>query len=302
MNDDKYYVNYLKDRSKTVENMLQRRMDEITPEVPEQIKNAMEYSLMAGGKRLRPIMLMEAAKACGLENTDETEPYVCAIEMIHTSSLIHDDLPAMDDDDLRRGRPTSHKVFGEAMAILAGDALLNHANEIMARYVCSATQPRFAKAEYAITRATGISGMIGGQTIDVLAEKEGLNIASEELLTKIYSMKTCALLEGAVAAGAYIAGADEETVCKWRRYALYTGLAFQIVDDILDVEGDESIIGKPVGSDADNNKPTFVTLMGLDGARTYAEKYTGQAKRIAEELGNAEFFVWLADFLCSRDR
>lgn len=302
MNTNEYYINYLTEQSVGVEAMLKRRMSEITSDVPPQIAEAMEYSLMAGGKRLRPIMLAEAARSCGLKNIADTEIYASAIEMIHTSSLIHDDLPAMDNDDLRRGKPTSHKVFGEAMAILAGDALLNHANEIMARHVSENTEPRFAKAAYAITKATGISGMIGGQTIDILAEKAGLDIASEELLVKMYSMKTCALLEGAVAAGAYIAGADESVVNKWRKYALYIGLAFQIVDDILDVVGNESVLGKPIGSDSENNKPTFVTLMGLDGAREYAEKYTDMAKSIACELGNAEFFLWLADYLCKRDR
>lgn len=302
MNTNEYYINYLTEQSVGVEAMLKRRMSEITSDVPPQIAEAMEYSLMAGGKRLRPIMLAEAARSCGLKNITDTEIYASAIEMIHTSSLIHDDLPAMDNDDLRRGKPTSHKVFGEAMAILAGDALLNHANEIMARHVSENTEPRFAKATYAITKATGISGMIGGQTIDILAEKAGLDIASEELLVKMYSMKTCALLEGAVAAGAYIAGAQESVVNKWRKYALYIGLAFQIVDDILDVAGNESVLGKPIGSDSENNKPTFVTLMGLDGAREYAEKYTDMAKGIACELGNAEFFLWLADYLCKRDR
>ena len=290
MNTNEYYINYLTEQSVGVEAMLKRRMSEITSDVPPQIAEAMEYSLMAGGKRLRPIMLAEAARSCGLKNITDTEIYASAIEMIHTSSLIHDDLPAMDNDDLRRGKPTSHKVFGEAMAILAGDALLNHANEIMARHVSENTEPRFAKATYAITKATGISGMIGGQTIDILAEKAGLDIASEELLV------------GTVAAGAYIAGADESVVNKWRKYALYIGLAFQIVDDILDVVGNESVLGKPIGSDSENNKPTFVTLMGLDGAREYAEKYTDMAKSIACELGNAEFFLWLADYLCKRDR
>lgn len=302
MNTNEYYINYLTEQSAGVEAMLKRRMSEITSDVPPQIAEAMEYSLMAGGKRLRPIMLAEAARSCGLKNITDTEIYASAIEMIHTSSLIHDDLPAMDNDDLRRGKPTSHKVFGEAMAILAGDALLNHANEIMARHVSENTEPRFAKATYAITKATGISGMIGGQTIDILAEKAGLDIASEELLVKMYSMKTCALLEGAVAAGAYIAGAQESVVNKWRKYALYIGLAFQIVDDILDVVGNESVLGKPIGSDSENNKPTFVTLMGLDGARAYAEKYTDMAKNIVCEFENAEFFLWLADYLCKRDK
>lgn len=300
--NDEYYKAYLKKRSAEVEIMLQRRIDEITADVPVQIAEAMKYSLMAGGKRLRPVMLMEAALACGAKDISETEIYACAIEMIHTSSLIHDDLPAMDNDDLRRGRPTSHKVFGEAVAILAGDALLNHASEIMAAHLSVNAEPRFAKAAYAITKATGISGMIGGQTIDVLAEKTGLNIADRELLTKMYAMKTCALLQGALSAGAYIAGADEAIVEKWREYALYVGLAFQIIDDVLDVVGDEAVLGKPIGSDSLNNKPTFVTLMGIDGAKKAVLDYTDMAKNIANELGNADFFVWLADYLSVRDR
>ncbi len=302
MNINEYYINYLNEMAQYVEKTLKSQMELIDENVPDEIVNAMNYSLMAGGKRLRPIMLMEAARSSGLTNIKETEVFASALEMIHTSSLIHDDLPAMDNDDLRRGKPTSHKVFGDAMAILAGDALLNHASEIMAKYVSEHCEKRFAMAAYTINRVTGITGMIGGQTIDILAEKEGKDIAEKELLKKMYSMKTCALLEGAVKAGAYIAGADENTVEKWGEYALYVGLAFQIVDDILDVVGNTDIIGKPVGSDAQNDKPTFVTLEGVDGARRIAEEYTEMAKKIAFEIGNADFFVWLADYLCKRDK
>lgn len=298
----KVYDDYIKEQTLQIETLLNKQMLRVSQNVPIEIVDAMKYSLMAGGKRLRPLMLMEAAKACGLKNKDDSEVFACAIEMIHTSSLIHDDLPAMDNDDLRRGRPTSHKVYGEAMAILAGDALLNHASEIMSEYVSNHCEVRFAKAAYVINKVTGIRGMIGGQTIDILAEKAGKDIASYELLTKMYSMKTCALLEGAVEAGAYIAGANDETVRKWAEYALNLGLAFQITDDILDVVGDSNIIGKNVGSDANNDKPTFVTFVGVDGARSVANKYTEKAKSIAKEIGNAEFFVWIADYLCKRDR
>lgn len=268
---------------------------------PTQIVEAMEYSLMAGGKRIRPVMMLESARACGLNNTDEIEVFACALEMIHSSSLIHDDLPAMDDDDLRRGKPTNHKVFGEAMAILAGDALLNHANEMTTDYVAQHTESRYAKAACEIAKATGITGMIGGQTIDVLAEKKGLDIADEEMLTKIHTMKTCALLMCAVAVGAYVAGKSEDIVQKWREYGLNLGLAFQITDDVLDVVGDEKVLGKPIGSDSENQKPTFVTLMGVDKAKRKAREYTEKAKQIATELENADFFVWLADYLCDRN-
>ncbi len=295
------YIEYLKNECAEVEKILRERIAEIPEFVPSQIVEAMEYSLLAGGKRIRPIMLRAAAKASGLKDISQTDMFASAIEMIHTSSLIHDDLPAMDNDDLRRGRPTNHKVYGEAMAILAGDALLNHASEIMARYVAEHNEKRFAMAGYTVNRVTGITGMIGGQTIDILAEKTGLDIASEEILTKIHSMKTCALLEGAVVAGAYIGGADDATIEKWKKYALYLGLAFQIIDDILDVTGDEATLGKPVGSDSENGKPTFVTLMGVDGAKAIAKKYTDMAVETAKSIGNAEFFVWLAEYLCKRE-
>lgn len=281
-----------------VEDALAKKVAEMEG-APKQIVEAMEYSLMAGGKRIRPVMMMEAARACGLDDMSKVEPFACALEMIHSSSLIHDDLPAMDDDDLRRGKPTNHKVFGEAMAILAGDALLNHASQIMTEAVAESCDSGMAKAAREITYATGIFGMIGGQTIDVLAEKTGLDIASEAMLTRIHSMKTCALLQCAVASGAYIAGADDEAVKKWKQYGLYLGMAFQIIDDILDVVGDEVLLGKPVGSDSQNGKPTFVTLMGLDGAMEKAEEYTQKAKKTAESLG-ADFFVWLAEYLCDR--
>lgn len=298
MND---YLLKLETDAKSVETMLGDCVEAMYRNAPVQIVEAMEYSLMAGGKRIRPVMMIESAAACGLKDIEEIKVFACALEMIHSSSLIHDDLPAMDDDDLRRGKLTNHKVFGEAMAILAGDALLNHANEMTAEYVSQHTEKRFAKAAYEISKATGITGMIGGQTIDVLAEKNGLDIADEEILTKIHTMKTCALLKCAVAVGAYIAGKDEETVQKWREYGFNLGLAFQITDDVLDVVGDEKILGKPVGSDSENQKPTFVTIMGVENAKRKAREYTAKAKQIAAELENADFFVWLADYLCDRN-
>lgn len=297
----KDYLSQLKEDAVLVEKMLGDCVDKMYSTAPKQLVEAMEYSLMAGGKRIRPVMMIECAKACGLKNIDEIKMFACALEMIHSSSLIHDDLPAMDNDDLRRGKPTNHKVFGEAMAILAGDALLNYANEITTKYVAENTESRFAKAACEISEATGITGMIGGQTIDVLAEKTGLNIADEGMLTKIHTMKTCALLKCAVAVGAYVAGKDEKTVQKWREYGLNLGLAFQITDDVLDVVGDEKLLGKPIGSDAENQKPTFVTMLGIEGAKTKAHEYTAKAKQIAQTLENANFFVWLADYLCERD-
>ncbi len=294
------YNAYLKNKIKDTEKILNDEMAAISPEAPAEIVKAMEYSLMAGGKRLRPIMLSEAAKTFS-GNTEGTERFAAAIEMIHTSSLIHDDLPAMDNDDLRRGRPTSHKVFGEAMAILAGDALLNHANEIMAEYLSEHPEKRFAKAQYEIVKATGISGMIGGQTIDVYAEKTGVPITDIKLMEKMYSMKTCALLVGALKAGAYIGGADDEAAEKFAEYGLLIGLAFQIIDDILDIIGDEKLLGKPIGSDDENGKTTFVSLVGIEKAKKIADEYTKTAKNLIKTIPDTGFFIFLADYLAKRE-
>ena len=292
---------YLAQRSTAVEEMLRNEVAKMD-KAPRQIVEAMEYSLLAGGKRLRPVMLLEAAKVCGLIEEKEAVPFACALEMIHTSSLIHDDLPAMDNDDFRRGRPTNHKVYGEAMAILAGDALLNHANEIMAHYTALHCERRFAQAAYTITSATGITGMIGGQTIDVLSEQTDLTIDSEPLLRKIHTMKTCALIRAAVVAGAQIAQASESLICQWEAYAQALGLAFQITDDILDVTGNPEILGKPTGSDLHNQKATFVTLLGLEKAQAAADEETNKAISAAEKIPNADFFIWLAKYLSRRDK
>ena len=292
---------YLAQRSAAVEKMLRCEVAKMD-KAPRQIVEAMEYSLLAGGKRLRPVMLLEAAKVCGLTEEKEAVPFACALEMIHTSSLIHDDLPAMDNDDFRRGRPTNHKVYGEAMAILAGDALLNHANEIMAHYTALHCENRFAQAAYTITSATGITGMIGGQTIDVLSEQTSLTIDSEPLLRKIHTMKTCALIRAAVVAGAQIAQASESLICQWEAYAQALGLAFQITDDILDVTGNPEVLGKPTGSDLHNQKATFVTLLGLEKAQAAADEETNKAVSAAEKIPNADFFIWLAKYLSRRDK
>ncbi len=295
------YKAYLAQRSAAVEEMLRSEVAKMD-KAPRQIAEAMEYSLLAGGKRLRPVMLLEAAKVCGLIEEKEAVPFACALEMIHTSSLIHDDLPAMDNDDFRRGRPTNHKVYGEAMAILAGDALLNHANEIMAHYTALHCERRFAQAAYTITSATGITGMIGGQTIDVLSEQTDLTIDSEPLLRKIHTMKTCALIRAAVVAGAQIAQASESLIHQWETYAQALGLAFQITDDILDVTGNPEILGKPTGSDLHNQKATFVTLLGLEKAQAAADEETNKAISAAEKIPNADFFIWLAKYLSRRDK
>ena len=295
------YKAYLAQRSAAVEEMLRSEVAKMD-KAPRQIAEAMEYSLLAGGKRLRPVMLLEAAKVCGLIEEKEAVPFACALEMIHTSSLIHDDLPAMDNDDFRRGRPTNHKVYGEAMAILAGDALLNHANEIMAHYTALHCERRFAQAAYTITSATGITGMIGGQTIDVLSEQTDLTIDSEPLLRKIHTMKTCALIRAAVVAGAQIAQASESLIHQWETYAQALGLAFQITDDILDIEGSVEKVGKTVRKDVKANKATYVSVVGVDAAKAKAKELIAHAVDALTPFGErAVPLKELALFILTRD-
>ena len=228
------------------------------------IFEAMNYSLRAGGKRLRPILLMEAYKLCQGQGEDFV-PYSVAMEMIHTYSLIHDDLPALDNDDLRRGKPTNHIVFGEAMAILAGDALLNTAYETMLNATFKHPRPELSlRAAYEISRGAGIYGMIGGQVVDVESEDKKIN---KDKLDYIHMNKTAAMIVGSVRAGAILAGIDEDRLESLTKYAENIGLAFQIVDDILDIEGDEKLLGKRVGSDLDNDKSTYPSLLGISESK-----------------------------------
>lgn len=229
---------------------------------------AMRYSLMAGGKRVRPILLLAGAEAVGSDSMGFM-PFACAIECIHTYSLIHDDLPAMDDDDLRRGRPTCHKVFGEAIAILAGDGLLTCAFELMTNQaLVGHIPPEFViKAISIISRAAGASGMVGGQTADILLEGKDINLGT---LSFIHTHKTGALLQASVEVGGLLGKGTEAEVEHLKRYGAALGLAFQVIDDILDVEGDSAIMGKPAGSDARKNKATYPALFGIDEAKKKA--------------------------------
>lgn len=243
---------------------------------------AMEYSLQAGGKRIRPIALLETAKAFGVEK-DKVLPYCLALEMIHTYSLIHDDLPSMDNDDLRRGLATNHKVFGEAFAILAGDALLNYAYETMlADCVLNFSQGRLRASEL-IARSSGIYGMVGGQVLDIQLENQNCD---EEMLIYIHSHKTGALLSASVLAGALIGDAREEELVCLRSYAQDIGLAFQITDDLLDVTGDVDMIGKNTGVDSDKN--TFPHLFGVEKSVRKRDELTNRAishlRRIDRDL------------------
>ncbi|MGN1059799.1 MAG: polyprenyl synthetase family protein, partial [Clostridia bacterium] len=225
------------------------------------VYDAMEYSLFSGGKRIRPVLCVACAELFG--NAEEALPFACAIEMIHTYSLIHDDLPCMDDDDLRRGKPTNHIVYGEAMAVLAGDALLNLAFETVLQHSKAAPALTLEGLKI-IAESAGTEGMIGGQVIDL--ESEGKTIDSVTLMA-MHVHKTGALMMAAAKTGALIGGGTKEDVLTMEKFARYLGVAFQIKDDILDVESTAEVLGKPIGSDSANQKTTFVTLYGLEQSR-----------------------------------
>nr|WP_114746279.1 farnesyl diphosphate synthase [Falsibacillus pallidus] len=264
---------------------------------PERLKEAMLYSLQAGGKRLRPVLLMATLKAFNKEKKMGLSA-ACALEMIHTYSLIHDDLPSMDDDDLRRGKPTNHKVFGEAFAILAGDGLLTYSFQLIAEDESISPQTRM-KLISLLAKCAGPEGMVGGQAADIEGENKSLGL---EQLEYIHLHKTGKLLVFSVLAGAIIAGANEEELQQYERFAVNLGLAFQIQDDILDIEGDESKIGKPVGSDADNQKSTYPSILSLDGAKAKLAEHVSLAKDALKAAGhNAEFLIGITDLVAERD-
>ena len=233
---------------------------------PERLHEAIRYSVLAPGKRLRPTLVIAAAEALGV-SADVVMPTACALECIHVFSLIHDDLPCMDNDDYRRGRLTNHKVYGEAMALLAGDALLALAFELIASNISCASTESVLKTLKLLSHASGTWGMVGGQVVDM--ESQGQEVSSETL-QYIHACKTGALIKGSVEAGAILAGADPDQQLAFRKYGNHIGLAFQIADDILDVVGDEAVIGKPVGSDQERDKATFPRLFGLDESRRKA--------------------------------
>ena len=265
--------------------------------IPEKLLDAMLYSLTAGGKRMRPVMLLAACEMAG-GNVGDAMPFACALEMIHTSSLIHDDLPAMDNDDLRRGKPTNHKVFGEGVAVLAGDGLLNGASEIMARECVRTGRMEAVRAMEIIVRHTGVTGMIAGQAKDL--ESEGKE-PDEELLTYIHSHKTADLLQAPMEAGLALAGADEAAIRQGGEYARHLGIAFQMTDDLLDVTGDAALLGKNTGMDAEQNKMTWVTLRGVEGTRRDAEREIGLAIEAIRKLPwDTAFFTELAESMVNR--
>ncbi len=289
-------------RKKDYITMIEQRLSEYVPEqelMQADLFHAMRYSLLAGGKRIRPILVLEFCHVLG-GDIKAALPFACAVEMIHTYSLIHDDLPCMDNDDMRRGKPSNHKAFGESTALLAGDALLTKAFEVM----LSPEAVRLAGAQHAaqaagiLAQAAGGHGMIGGQVIDLMSEGKAVSL---DTLKRMDECKTGALIIAAAKMGCVLGGANEERLTAAEIYARSIGLAFQIVDDILDVTGDTQTLGKPVGSDQENDKCTYVTCLGLKNAKRMVDDLTETAIESLICFGNgSEHLVELAKELTMR--
>ena len=269
------------------------------------LKDAMEYSLLAGGKRIRPVLLMAACEFAG-GSVKDALPYACALEYIHTYSLIHDDLPAMDDDELRRGKPTNHIVYGEGNAILAGDGLLNSAFEIMSKNLMMYFDNQKAlvnriKAMHIIAKSAGVQGMVAGQITDLESEGSAPDSIDSDLLNYIHINKTAALIQGALRAGISLGGGDEDMLQAFSKYGENLGLAFQIADDILDVKGRSEELGKMTGSDSENNKLTYVSLFGLEHAENELKRLSDSAIAALKKYDSeADFFRNLVIELAER--
>ena len=297
-NEDLRLKEYLTQRKALVEKVLDTLLpgEELFPPV---IFQASRYSLMAGGKRLRPILCMAAAEAVG-GKIEAVMPAACALELIHTYSLIHDDLPAMDNDDFRRGKPTSHKLFGEAIAILAGDALLTEAFHVLARRDLMPGIPpeRILAVGCEIAEAAGWSGMVAGQVLDIRSEGETLAL---ETLEQLHRLKTGALIRVSLRAGAILGGAEADALAALSDYGRHIGLAFQIADDILNVEGDRALLGKGTGSDAARGKSTFPSLLGIEASRLRAETLVEESlAALASFDERAAPLRWIARYVLER--
>ena len=310
---DKAFDNELLERAAHIEDVLKKflpREDGYAKTVIE----AMNYSLLAGGKRLRPVMMLEAYRLFS-NGADENvvEPFLAAIEMIHTYSLVHDDLPCMDNDEYRRGRKTTHAVYGAGMATLAGDGLLNYAYETAVKGALGSAQlseydgdnsNRFLSALEVKTKKAGIYGMVGGQCADIMAENADLSQEQmKDVLAYIDENKTGALIESSLMVGAILGGASKKQVDMMERAGSNVGIAFQIQDDILDIIGNQEILGKPVGSDEKNNKTTYVSLYGMEKAKEKVKQLSDEASDILKELGFSESFLdRLFDYLIYRNK
>ena len=268
------------------------------PERPESLRDAMRYSLLAGGKRLRPILCLAACELVG-GSSELAMPTAVALEMIHTMSLIHDDLPAMDNDDLRRGRPTNHKVYGDAMAILAGDAMLSRAFEMVAVRSANVPADRLLRVVGELALVSGAPGLVGGQVVDLESEGKAVDL---QTLEYIHLHKTAALLRACVVTGALIGGASDDQLEAMRTYANGIGLAFQIIDDILDVTASSEVLGKTAGKDLLADKTTYPKLLGLDASREKALQLVRESKAALEPWRDkAAPLLALADYVASRD-
>ena len=278
-------------------NEINQRLKTILNDYPKsKVKEAMLYSLQAGGKRIRPFIVLQVIRAYN-QNYHDYIDIACALEMIHTYSLIHDDLPGMDNDDLRRGKPSCHKAFGEDTALLAGDALLTHAFEIIA--MSDLSDDKKVSASLLLAQNSGVGGMIGGQVIDLIYEKQNPSVKQ---LLNVYKMKTGALISAACLMGCISAGANENQMACASKFAYSLGIAFQIQDDILDIIGDEKELGKPIGSDAQNDKTTYATLLGIDKAKADVEKLTQSAISQLDAFEKTEFLKELALKLVNRKK
>ncbi|UDF15079.1 polyprenyl synthetase family protein [Bacillus pumilus] len=288
---------FLTTRKQAIEDYLFTYVQELT--IPEDLKSSMLYSLQAGGKRLRPVLVLALLNAYG-KNEEDGIPVGCAVEMIHTYSLIHDDLPCMDDDDLRRGKPTNHKVYGEATAVLAGDALLTESFRLITSQLSSSVSTdKKLRIVDELVKSAGALGMVGGQFDDMEAEQKQVSLAE---LESIHARKTGKLLTFSVAAGAMLAGASDDDIEKLREFSYHIGIAFQIRDDILDLEGSEEKIGKRVGSDTANEKSTYPSLLTLSGAKEKLHEHITRAKEIVSNLQLEQQLLHdLCDLIASRD-
>lgn len=286
---------YLNERKELVEAALDQS---ITVTYPETIYESMRYSLMAGGKRLRPILCLATSELTG-GTVEAAMPTACALEMIHTMSLIHDDLPAMDNDDYRRGRLTNHKVYGEDIAILAGDGLLTYAFEFIATQTQGVPADRVLRVIAWLGRAVGAAGLVGGQVVDL--ESEGKPDVTVDTLTYIHRHKTGALLEASVVCGAILAGAEDSTLNRLSEYAQNIGLAFQIIDDILDITATPEELGKTAGKDLAAQKATYPSLWGLEESKRQAEQLITSAKAQLDPFGDRAYpLKALADYIVAR--
>ena len=295
--DEEFLKAYLNDRQNIVEEALTRYLPAVE-NIPPEIFKAIHYSVFAGGKRIRPILCLASVEALG-GDIAQALPVACALELIHTYSLIHDDLPAMDNDDFRRGKPTSHKVFGEAIAILAGDALLTEAFNLLSRSekMRIPAERRLAVIQV-IAQAAGISGMVGGQALDLLAEKTKPDL---EALRDIHRRKTGELIVAAVKSGAIMCGASEDKVQALTDYGMNIGLAFQIADDILNVEGDSELMGKNTGSDAARGKVTYPSIIGLEDAKMMLSEHLDAAIQSIDDFDDRALPLRvIADYIINR--